>query len=531
MEDNIEILIKEAKSASDIIKSYEDIRLISHNDCDGICSASIMAKALHREGKNFTLSFVKQLDLLTIQELSKEKNQLTIFTDLGSGYLENLQKHIKNPMVIIDHHQTSSGITREDIFHFNPLKFEITEDIAGSGLTYLVARAMHYKNRELSELAIIGGIGDSQIGEIGPHWGMLGLNKEILKDAQECNKIRVSKGLRLWGRFTRPVHKTLQYSTDPFIPGITGSESASIQFLNDIGIKVKEGSRWRTLADLTEGEAKKLASGIIMERIKANQENPEWIFGDVYDLVDKNADANEFSTLINACGKLQKPYLGVAMLLNDKETLEKAEKIMAEYRKEIGKAIQWIQDNANSITRAESAYFIYGGNNISDRFISNVVSTLYGSFIPKDRPVFAFADSENNMIKISARAGDPLVEKGLNLKELLVQASKTVDGEGGGHAAAAGAVIPKGSEDKFINVVNNLLTNLANLNKSADNAGIQADDYGRETGEERETNEREKTNGREGKISAPAAGPPARAGGESGGKEMERKGLVRYFGS
>ena len=517
MEDSIESiqsLVGEAKAAGELIKSYDTVRYVSHNDCDGITSAAIMSKALLREGKSFRLSFVKQLDARTLQEFAKEKNELTIFTDLGSGYIYNIDKLIQNPVLIIDHHQQEGEITREDIFHFNPLRFGIADSISGSGLSYLVARAMSYKNRELSEIAIIGGIGDSQIGAIGPNWGMLGLNREILKDAQDCNKIRVKMGFRIWGRFARPIHKALQYCMDPYIDGITGSESACIQFLNDIGIEIKDGERWRTLEDLTREESQRLASGIIVERMKGNHENPEWIFGEVYDLVDKDADAGEFSTLINACGKMQKPYMGVALLLNDMEALSQKEKIMAEYRREIGKSIQWIQNN-KALETSERAYFVFGGSNISDRFISNVVSTLYGSLMPKDRPVFALADSDNGMVKVSARAGNQLVENGLNLKELLPAASRAVDGEGGGHAAAAGALIPKGAEDRFISMLNNLLKNNGYGQKGEEKEGREEAGAGKGAGGE--------------KTGAEAA--EAGRAETSIKQEVERKGLVRYISS
>ena len=60
----------------------------------------------------------------------------------------------------------------------------------------------------------------------------------------------------------RPVHKALEYSTNPFIPGISGEESASIQFLSSLGIELKKEGSWKTLADLTDEETKKLATAI-----------------------------------------------------------------------------------------------------------------------------------------------------------------------------------------------------------------------------------------------------------------------------
>jgi len=358
-------------------------------------------------------------------------------------------------------------VSSRNLYHINSVDFGRTEDISGSGLAYLLARAMNPGNKDLSQLGIIGAIGDSQIGSIGEKWGLTGVNKEILKDAELAKKIEVSKGLRLWGRYTRPVHKTLQYSVDPHIPGISGSESASVQFLQELGIELKDGNRWRTLADLSEKESQSLASGIIAERIRGEHANPEWIFGDVYELLDKEGelrDANEFATILNACGKMGKAYLGIAFCLNDAGHKE-AMKILESYRKEIGKAMGWVYKNPDSVKSTDNAVYIFGGDNISEHIISNVVSIINKSSLEtggvsrniSDKPIFAFADTENGEVKVSARVSDSLVERGIDLKDIVVKVTNEIGGEGGGHKGAAGARIAKEHEDVFISSVENIL--------------------------------------------------------------------------
>ena len=279
MREKAKRLIMRAKSIGEIIASYPStFRLVSHYDCDGITSAAIMAKTLIKEGKSFRLSFVKQLNEDIIQELGAEENGFIIILDCGSGQLGPLQKHVLKEgrtLVICDHHQVQGEILSDAVLHLNPLDFGITENISAAGVTYLLSRSLGPENKEFSELAVIGAIGDAQMGSVGRDWGMLGLNKEILKDSQQAKKIRVSKGLRLWGRRSRPVHKALEYSVDPYIPGISGSESSSIQFLKDLGIEPKEKKKWRTLSDLSAEEQKKLASGIIVERIRGDVTNPD----------------------------------------------------------------------------------------------------------------------------------------------------------------------------------------------------------------------------------------------------------------
>ena len=73
------------------------------------------------------------------------------------------------------------------------------------------------------------------------------LNNEILETAVKHRKIKVEKGLRLFGVHTKPIHKVLEYSTDPYIPGISGNESGAIQFLHQIGIEPKNGNKWKKI--------------------------------------------------------------------------------------------------------------------------------------------------------------------------------------------------------------------------------------------------------------------------------------------
>ncbi len=497
-----------------------------------------MVKALAREGKSFHLSLINQLSENSLKELGGDGKRLVIFTDLGSGYLESIQKYLigdgNTSVIVLDHHQTEGEVRSENLFHINSVDFGIVENISGSGIAYLLARAMNPENRDLSELGIIGAIGDSQIGSIGENWGLFGLNKEILKDAELSKKIRVKKGLRLWGRYTRPIHKTLQYSVDPYIPGISGSESASVQFLQELGIELKDNERWRTLADLSEEDNKKLASGIIAERIRGKHMNPEWIFGDIYELLDKKGelrDANEFATILNACGKMGKAYMGIAFCLNDADHSE-AKDILESYRKEIGKAMAWVYKNIESVKKTDNAVYIFGGDNISEHVISNVVSILNKSCMELDgvgnvceKPVFAFADTEEGDVKVSARVNDCLVEKGVDLKEIMVKVTMNIGGEGGGHKGAAGARIKKDHEDKFINSVENILVK-KNLNKTEQKTQIDVNNS---------VSVKDGTAKSEG-ISTQREGEERGEAGEAkesgkSSEEVERKGLVRYFDS
>ena len=95
--EKLEELIKEArKIGREILDFSGEFRIISHHDADGVAAAAIMVETLRREGRSFHLSFVKQLTGEKIQEFASEEpgKRFFIFTDLGSGQLENIQKNM-----------------------------------------------------------------------------------------------------------------------------------------------------------------------------------------------------------------------------------------------------------------------------------------------------------------------------------------------------------------------------------------------------------------------------------------------------
>jgi single-stranded-DNA-specific exonuclease len=472
-------LVSEARRAAISVRNFKGaVRVVSHYDADGIASASIIALALSREGKRFRLSVIKQLSEARIRELAKEGNLLTIFSDLGSGHLKGIQESLMVPgaaVIILDHHQVKGDIlpeNAESIIHVNPLAFGISENLSGAGVAYFLAKEIDPENAGLAHLGVVGAVGDSQVGSIEEKWGLSGPNREILKDAKKSGSLSVSHGLRIWGKYSRPLHKALEYCTDPLIPGVSGSESASVQFLMELGISLKKPKpanepasfqvgNWRTLSDLSPDEQKTLASGLIKERIRAGQKRPHDVFGDVYEIPGNPTEfrsAEEFATVLNACGKLGRPHVGVSMCMAIPQSFGEAKSLLKEYRKNIGKAISWVSQNKSAIKRTERCTYMFTGSRVSEHIISNVASIFSRSgLVPEDRPLFAFADAEDGMVKVSARAHDLLVENGMSMERLVSAAACQYGGEGGGHRGAAGATIPREFQELFISCIEGML--------------------------------------------------------------------------
>lgn len=443
---------KTAKSIRPILKQ-KTTKIFCQFDSDGVSSSAILTKAFLREGINFELKIFKQLTSDVISSLEFNENNFLVFADFGSGQLDKLQ-HIfeKTNILILDHHEPVK-LNHLNVFHLNPMLFGESE-LSASIVSYFFAKSLNVKNADLVDLALIGAIGDMQ----DEKWELKGLARKILEEGQSLGKVSVMKGLRLYGRQSRPVHKSLAYSYDPLIPGISGSEEQALQLLSDLGINSKNNGDWRKLNDLTLDEQKRLATAIISERLKFENLDATDIFGEVYTLLNRPQelqDVREFSTLVNACGRSGRHDVALRLCLGDYSALETSWSIMEQYRKMISNSLNYIRENSSSIVSTEFGNFIFGENKIPDTIIGTVVSIILNSnMIDRNKPVFGFAESENGKSKVSART-DGKFE--IDLGKLVREASANVGGEGGGHYKACGALIPKGKEQEFINSVNNLL--------------------------------------------------------------------------
>ncbi len=426
------------------------IRIISHLDSDGISAASILIRAFENEGLRYEISIIQQVSDEFLDKLSLEGHDTVFFTDLGSAKTKEISEKLPGRKIfILDHHEIKENHSSEDIIHINPHLFGIEggREISGAGVVFLFARALNRKNDEMAHIAIIGAIGDVQESK-----GFIGLNDEILKIAEERGLIKISQGLRSFGK-TRQLHKMLEYSSDPYIPGVTGNESGAWQLLLDAGIDVSDGNGgFRRYIDLSEDERKSLSSAVILRRM--GERSPEDIFGFNY-LIDAETipnlrDAKEFSTLLNASGRLDNASLGIGVCLGDEAMKRKAIANLSDYKKEIVAGLKWFNENkgkSDDIFLGEGFMIL----NAKDRVRSTIAGTL-ASIISKSNDyasgtfVLSMAYAEDG-IKTSLRV---VGESGFDLREIMQDIVGGLSGETGGHKNAAGAIVPKGKETEII---------------------------------------------------------------------------------
>jgi single-stranded-DNA-specific exonuclease len=442
------------------ICAHTMIHVVSHLDSDGLSAAGVICSAIRRAGGTLHLRILRQLRRQKIEELAQEKDEVFVFVDLGSGQIEQIRELMPNTRIfILDHHPPETP-TPEVFAHVNPHLHNIdgTSELSASGVAYLVAKAMEPSNIDLSSLAIIGAIGDQQ--DKGEQRSLTGLNSEIAKDAEKSSLVSVTKDIRLFGRETRPIHVALEYTTEPYMPGLTGNSDACAKLLLNLGIQLKEGENWRTISTLTQEEKTRLVSELVRRMLSRgmNTKDAESIIGTVYTLVNEDRgtslrDAREFSSLLNACGRMGYPGLGVAVCMGERdEALKETQDVLSQYRRKLAEYLEMIE-KPSFVKETKHLQYFNGENMMDDRMIGPVTSIAISSHLLKpDRPVVALAYSEDELTKVSMRATDEMVKEGINLGTAIREAVSSIGGEaeGGGHNIAAGAFIRKGCEETFL---------------------------------------------------------------------------------
>jgi len=441
--------------AAELILRKKEVVVASHVDADGLTSAGIISAALDRANVERKTLFLKQLDISALETIADLGADLVVFTDLGSGMQSEIVE-MDLLAVVADHHRPQgSGVDH----HINPhlVGLDGATHLSGSGSTFLLARAMAKAtgnaggNDDLSGLAIVGAVGDLQDMASGR---LIGLNRRILDIGVEAGALSFGRDLKLFGKQTRPVFKMLEFSQDPFIPGLSGDEDACITFLKEQGIRLK-GERWRRWIDMNSEEKAKIASALVRRGLRAGLSNAqlERLVGEVYNLLAEQEgtelrDASEYSTLLNATARYGHSGVGLSVCLGDRgRALEEARLLLSEHRQNLVNGLKLVKDEG-MVTLAHLQYFDAG-----DRIRETIVGIVAGMSLQtadRRKPILAFARSEDGKLKVSVRGTQELVRSGLNLAEAISRAADKVGGVGGGHNVAAGATIPPEAKEEFL---------------------------------------------------------------------------------
>ncbi len=453
-----------AESAGDVILCWKRVVVAHHHDCDGIASGGVAANALRNAGIPFQTVVLKRLDApgvklvaQTAREMDASANDgqktCIVFTDLGSGQLALLEPLLPDfKVAVLDHHVPQKLLEHENFLQVNPELFGLDGGVTASGASTAYF-AFHKHCAGLSPLAVVGACGDMQDNGAG---GFVGLNRQMLEQGVASGFVDLKKDLKVVGRHSRGLVYFLSYSTEPFLPGLTGDPKACAAFLEESGIPFTKEGGWLRYRDLGEQGKKKLVSALALYLTKKGVDKQVVLslIGEVYEFPFESPDSelfdsSEFSTLLNAVGRHGKAQLGISVCLKEPGAFESARSILEGHRRAIAQGIDYAKQNFEDLG---AFYFVDGRGVIEDTIIGSVIGNFFGSgLVARTKPIIGFSiEPETGFTKASGRGSKELVEKGLDLNLALRGSAEPIGGLGGGHKIASGASFPAGKEKEFL---------------------------------------------------------------------------------
>jgi len=151
--------------------------------------------------------------------------------------------------------------------------------------------------------------------------------------------------------------------------------------------------------------------------------------------------------------------LAVSICLGERGiVLDEVQELIASYRKTLAEYMDWLAETPSAILELETVCVVRGedkiGENMTGAF-SSILSSA-GHLKPNKATIVA-ARSRDGGVKISARAPEVLLKKGVDLGLALQKAAATLGGFGGGHNVAAGAHIQSANPEELYRMIDTLI--------------------------------------------------------------------------
>ena len=454
---------KSLSKAHELLDKAEDVKIYSHIDCDGISAGAILSSTLDR------LEIDHNIEFITLDRISdlKAENELTIFSDLGSG--QDLEKFgtSESKILILDHHPPlrSSNHGVNGFLEINSHYYGIdgSYEISGGGMTYLLARTFGFC--DLSWIGVLSAVGDMQNSLSGK---LLGINHNILTDSIYKQRVAPVNDLAIYGRQTRPIFVALSYFGDVNLP-ITNNRNETLMLLKKLDIPTKKGKKQRTLSDLTKEEKGRIFSELVRMMSREVPSRyvkyiPRLVSGDAYDFLQEKRysplrDASEFSTAINACSRHKNPKIALRVLKGDRSlALDDMEDFSLEHRRYLAKKMDWVREEERINNMKNLQYF--EGNEIKSEVIGTIAGMIlsYGDW---RKPMIGFTQVSDGTdgLKVSLRCSRLLAFDGIHFGHIIHKVAEKVGGSGGGHSVACGAYIPHDKQYNFLKIFDEALNN------------------------------------------------------------------------
>ncbi len=432
-------LLERARRAAAAVDTVSRVRVLCHYDPDGTTSAAILARALLRRGKRVHATMAHALDVATVDRVRAEPNELLVVSDMGSAQLDLLES-LPFPVVVLDHHKPLRDSER--VTHVNPHLFEVdgAREMCGATATWVFALTLDETNWDLAGIAAAGAIGDKQ--DLG---GFRGINASLFAEAVDRKILTLERRLALRDR---PLAEALALSISPYFRGIGGRPDAAEAFLRSVGIDPAA-----TVRGLDAAQRRHLTS-VLAVRLTEQGSAPEALdvlVEDRYWIEPDQMYAQDLEAYVNSCDRLEQMGLGMAVCLGDRDALAKAESLLDQYTSRVLEHLRKLE--TDGMFAKKHVQFFYCEE---PSLAGSVAGAGIQFYFDQSKPVFGLSVMDRQT-KISARGTRTQISGGVDLAAACREAAEALDGDGGGHNIASGATIPKGKEEKFLTLVDDIV--------------------------------------------------------------------------
>lgn len=446
-----EALLRRAAGAATVLRDAatrgKTVTVVHHIDADGVSAGAVACEALHRTGIPFRPHAVRSLDDHHIREVLDTGPEAVWLCDLGSV----AHHRFTVPKVVCDHHELVRDGHEEFVGHVNPLLDDLPGDgISGAGCAYLVALALSERNADLLPLALVGATGDLQDRAKGRFHGA---NATFALSGAARGWLTVTTDLAFYGPETRPLPAYLAYTDDRPTPGLTKDRRGAEALIERLGI-VQRDAAWSLLA---ESERVALRSAVVNRRLDCGLGT-----GDLWRQVVRLArekpgeptrELQEFATLLNSTARYDRPDIGLAVARGDRgAAYAEARDLRQAHSKHLMAGLDAL---LTRIEEREGCFVVHAQHHVRDTLIG-ILCGMAVDRLGAAKPLIGTAHAAADRTKVSSRL--PATLRGrVDLADVMRGAATAVGGEGGGHAGAAGATIPRGTEAAFISAVERAL--------------------------------------------------------------------------
>ncbi len=461
---DVEGLIQKAQQLERVLSSgasnKENILIATHHDADGICAAVLLADFIFRRGGHCQIRTTSEPNPKFLDKLKSARFDRLIFTDICSCLSPEIEKQFGDKWLIIDHHEIlDEEMDTERIL--NPWQFDVdgSTQVSSAGLAYYITEKTQSPNSAF--LAIVGAISDRQ--DVGPRRSLVGINSKILEeDSESLGSVDSRVDLLFWGKESRPAHESIANTVSCYIPGLTGNKDACLASLRGAGIDLKSGNRWKTISAFSEEEKQQLLESVV-PHLAGTTSTVEDLVGTVYSLKSADEysvlrDARDAATMLNACGRMGKPSLGVSLCFGSESIFSNGlEKVFTDYRNELIRSVQNLMSSEERIQEKSGFILVVGDGVVSERMTGATCTAIASSSRVKNKVVFLRTTTFDGDVKVSARIGREVED--CNLGRAMIEVARATSGVGGGHQSAAGARFSIVKQQEFQVTVDELFPN------------------------------------------------------------------------